>query len=221
MNRKWTEEDTRWLAENQSRMDPLALSKRLKAPLAEVERRLREMAAGHEAAAKRTPVTLKEATREQTAARKEYEKGIDLFRRKSLGEAAKAFEDLIENHPDDKELTDRARTYLAACRNGKKAAPSKAPSKAELFYAAVYQKNLGNLGRAFELLRQAGDGDPDGRVPYLTACCHALAGEPELAVSSLKKAISLNRENRIHAKLEGDLASLRGHPAFVELLVEV
>ena len=43
MNRKWTEDDSRWLKANHGRMDLQTLSQELKVPLAEVERRLQAL----------------------------------------------------------------------------------------------------------------------------------------------------------------------------------
>ncbi len=220
MNRKWTEEDSRWLRDNHTRMDPLAISVRLKVPLSEVERRVRDLkaAAAEAAASRNAPGSLKEAAREHSAARKEYEKGIELFNRRDLDHAARVFEAIVEGAPEDKTLLDRARMYLAACRNGKK--PSGSSSVDDLFAAAVFEKNRGNPTRALELLRKA-DGDAsDGRVPYLAACCHAMAGETDLAIQHLKKAIRLDRQNRVQARLDADLAVLRGTAAFSELLAE-
>src|SRR6266853_28516 len=124
-------------------------------------------------------------------ARKEYEKAIELFHKRSFDDAGRRFEDFIEKHPDEKEFLDRARMYLAACRNGKKNRPASPSEPEELYHAAVFEKNRGNVEKALELLRKtAGRRDGDGRVHYLTACCHALAGDVEEALVHLKKAIA-------------------------------
>lgn len=219
MTRKWTEEDTRWLKANCERMDLQTLSHELGAPLAEVEKRLKQIrSAGHDdrGASVKAPSTVKEAVREISAARREYEKAIEVFHRRDLEDAARRFEALIEAHPTEKEIVDRSRMYVAACRNGKKR--STTPSEPdELFHAAVFEKNRGNFPRALELLKKAnGRKDEDGRMHYLAACCHALAGEADEALASLKKAIAASDQNRIQARLDSDLLSLRANPAFSE-----
>jgi len=163
--------------------------------------------------------TVKEAVKETSAARKEYERAIELFHKRHFDEAARRFEDLIEKHPDEKEFLDRARMYLGACRTGKKTKGLTAAEPEELYHAAVFEKNRGNVEKALELLRRnPGRRDGDGRVHYLTACCLALQGDVEQALLSLRKAIAADDQNRIQARLEADLAILRGTQGFTELV---
>src|SRR5450759_260072 len=219
--RKWTDDDARWLKANFGRMDLQTLSKELGLPLEDLEKKIRQMklAAPEPDRPRKAPASLKEAVKETSAARKEYEKAIELFHKRHFDEAARRFEDLIEKHPDEKEFLDRARMYLGACRTGKK---TKGPSMAEpeeLYYAAVFEKNRGNVDKALELLRKnAGRRDGDGRVHYLAACCFALQDDAEQALQSLRKAIAADDQNRIQARLEADLAPLRGTQGFTELV---
>ena len=122
MNKKWSDEETRWLKINFGRMDLQNLSHKLGCSLTEIEKKVKQLrlVAPEQASARKTPGTLKEAVREISAARRDYEKAIDLFHKRKLEEAGRHFEDLIEKHPDEKEFVDRARMYLSACRNGKK-----------------------------------------------------------------------------------------------------
>lgn len=221
MSRKWTDEDTRWLKANFARMDIQSLSKRLGIPLAEVEKRMKQMklSPSESAAPRKAPASLKDQQRELSAARREYEKAIDLFHKRRLDEAAERFQALVDNHPDEKEFLDRARMYLSACRNGKKSRGSSPSEPEELYHAAVFEKNRGNLDKALDLLKKTtGRKDGDGRLHYLAACCHALQGDAEQALANLRKAIAADDQNRIHARLETDLVSLRGTPDFSELV---
>jgi tetratricopeptide (TPR) repeat protein len=220
-SRKWSDEDADWLKMNFGRMDLQRLSHELRFPLEEVEKRIKDLKLlGHEgnAGKHRAPTSLKEAVRELSAARRDYERAIELFHKRQFDEAAKRFEDLIQNHPDEKELADRARMYLTASRNGKR--NNTTPDEPEeIYHAAVFEKNRGNVDKALELLKKsASRRDGDGRVHYLAACCHALAGQPEQALADLKKAILADGQNRIHARLEADLSSLKGTAGFSELL---
>ncbi len=218
--RKWTDDDARWLKANLGRMDMQTLSKELGLPLEELEKKIRHLKLGPEPdKSRKAPASLKEAAREASAARKDYEKAIELFHKRHFDEAARRFEDLIEKHPDEKEFLDRARMYLGACRNGKKAKGVASAEPEELYHAAVFEKNRGNVEKALDLLRKnAGRRDGDGRVHYLTACCLALQGEVDQALQSLKKAIAADDQNRIQARLEADLAALRGTQGFTELV---
>lgn len=225
MNRKWTEDESRWLRDNHARMDVQSLSQRLGIPIAEVEKRLKVMklASADEAPApqltRKAPATLREAVREMSAARRDYEKAMEAFHRRDLADAAKRFEAVVDKYPEAREYVDRARMYLAACRNGgKKTAPAPS-SPEELYHAAVYEKNRGQVSKALELLKRAtSTREADPRFLYLAACCHALAGSAEDAIASLGRAIAADPMNRIHARLETDLSSLRGRPGFSELL---
>jgi tetratricopeptide (TPR) repeat protein len=219
--RKWTEDDARWLKANFGRMDSQTLSRKLGLSLEDLEKKVRQLklAAPEPDKSRKAPASLKEAVREFSAARKEYEKAIELFHRRHFDEAARRFEELIEKHPDEKEFLDRARMYLTACRNGKKAKGGSMESPEEIYHAAVFEKNRGNVEKALELLRKnAGKKDGDGRVHYLSACCLALQGDLEQALLSLRKAIAADDHNRIQARLEADLSALRGMQGFTELV---
>ncbi len=219
--RKWTDDDARWLKANFGRMDLQTLSKELGLPLEDLEKKIRQMKlTGPEPERpKKTPASLKDAVKESSAARKEYEKAIELFHKRHFDEAARRFEDLIEKHPDEKEFLDRARMYLGACRSGKRAKGPTAADPEELYHAAVFEKNRGNIEKALDLLRRNPTRrDGDGRVHYLLACCLALQGDVEQALQSLRKAIAADDQNRIQARLEADLAILRGTQGFTELL---
>ena len=183
--RKWTDDDARWLKANFGRMDLQTLSKELGLPLEDLEKKIRQMKlAGPEPdRPRKAPASLKEAVKETSAARKEYEKAIELFHKRHFDEAARRFEDLIEKHPDEKEFLDRARMYLGACRTGRRTKGPAAAEPDELYHAAVFEKNRGNIEKALELLRRnPARRDGDGRVHYLTACCLALQGDVEQAL---------------------------------------
>ncbi len=222
MTKKWTDDDTRWLRTNVVRLDIQTLALKLGFPLEEVEKRIRQLklaASSVAAAPRKAPASLKEAQKELSAARKEYEKAIEAFHKRRFEEAARRFEELIEKYPDEKEFRDRAKMYLAACRSGKKSKGASPSEPEELYHHAVFEKNRGNVDRALELLRKAaGRRDGDGRLHYLAACCHALQGDLDQALLSLKKAIAASDQNRIQARLDTDLTALRGHQGFTELL---
>ena len=223
MNRKWTEDSSRYLRENHDRMDTLTIAGRLKVSVAEVEKRLAEMRAGTRppAATRKGPLTVKEVARERAASRKEYERALAHFHRHELEPAARILEALLASGVEDVVLSDRARAYLAACKNGKRPEKEKAGSHPEeLYHAAVFEKNRGNLARALELLKKADRDGTDARAAYLAACCHALSGDAEPAFAELKRAIRLDRQNRIQARIDADLATLRATPGFAELLAE-
>ena len=222
MNRHWTQDEIRWLRANIGRMDLQSASRALGGPLVEIERKVRELQADSPealGAGRKAPATHKEAARELSHARKVFEKGMEHLHRREMEPAAACFGEVLALHPEERELVDRARTYLAVARNGKKDRERTPKDSKEVYHAAVFEKNRGNCLRAIELVQAAnGHGDPDGRLAYLAACCLALNGRREEAMASLKAAIAASDQNRIQARLEADLASLRAEPLFESLV---
>jgi tetratricopeptide (TPR) repeat protein len=222
MSRHWTQDEIRWLRANVGRVDLQSASRSLGIPLVDIEKKVRELQAespdaAH--AARKAPTTHREAARELTHARKVFEKGMEHLHRREMEGAAACFAEIVELHPDERELVDRARTYLAVARNGKKDREKLPRDGAETYHAAVFEKNRGNCAKALELVRSAnGQADPDGRLAYLAACCHALTGRPAEAIESLRAAIAASDQNRIQARLEADLVPLRSDPHFDALV---
>ncbi len=215
MSRHWTQDEIRWLRANEGRMDLQSASRALGVPLVEIEKKVQELAAERAVAARRPPATHREAARELSQARKLFEKGMEHFHRREMEAAASCFAELLEIHPDENELVDRARTYLSVARNGKRDREKALRDPVEIYHAAVYEKNRGNCLKAIELVQSAnGQSDPDGRLAYLAACCLALNGRNAEALASLRIAVEASDQNRIQARLEADLASLRTEPLF-------
>jgi len=222
MSRHWTQDEIRWLRANVERMDLQSASRTLGVPLVEVEKKARELRAEALEAAgsqRKAPASHREAARELTQARKLFEKGMEHFHRREMEPAATCFAEVVELRPDEPELVDRARTYLHLSRNGRRDRDKPLRDVAEIYHAAVFEKNRGNCQKAVELVQSAnGQGDPDGRLSYLAACCLALAGRKPEALACLRAAVDASDQNRIQARLEADLASLRTEPQFEALV---
>jgi tetratricopeptide (TPR) repeat protein len=219
MSRHWTQDEIRWLRVNVERMDLQSASRALGVPLVDVERKAAELRAEAATSARRPPATLKEAARELSQAHRLFDRGMEHFHRREMEAAAAAFGELVDLHPDERELIDRARTYLAVARNGKKEREKPLRDAAEIYHAAVFEKNRGNCQKAIELVVSAnGAPDADGRLAYLAACCNALLGRPSEALDALARAIEASGQNRIQARLDADLVSLKAEPRFESLL---
>ncbi len=219
MSRHWTQDEIRWLRANVERMDLQSASRTLGVPLVELERKVAELKAEDLGAARKAPATHREAARELSQARRLFEKGIEHLHRREMEAAAGCFAEVVDLHPEERELVDRARTFLAVARNGKREREKPLRDPVEIYHAAVFEKNRGNCLRAIELVQAVnGQGDPDGRLAYLAACCLALNGRAADALASLRAAIEASDHNRIQARLEADLASLRSDPLFDALV---
>ena len=129
--------------------------------------------------------------------------------------AAKVFECVLRQYPEEKELHERVRQYLNICHRQitpKEAAPR---TQEERLYAATLAINCGRYDQALANLRLVRDEDPDNdHALYMLAVAHAQRGEPAEAIAHLERAIALNPENRALAKGDPDLEPLRADDAF-------
>jgi tetratricopeptide (TPR) repeat protein len=110
--------------------------------------------------------------------------------------------------------------YLAVCAR-RKDSDRPAPSEPEdFYYAAVLEKNRGNVDEAIEHLKRATrrNGDGDGRVDFLLACCYAQQGELETALGHLRRAIEEDQRHRVLARHDRDFDPVREAPEFQKLL---
>ena len=88
----------------------------------------------------------------------------------------------------------------------------------DLYYAAVLEKNRGNVSEAIEHLKHAAKKNGGGRVDFLLACCYAQSGDSGTALEHLKKAIEEDQSNRILARHDRDFDPVRDSPEFQDLL---
>src|SRR5262249_35971645 len=157
--------------------------------------------------------TLKELSRHTENARKDFDRGVAALQKKKIDEAQRNFFDLIQKYPDEKELVDRARVYLAVCERQKNAARPSLVEPEDFYYAALLEKNGGNVSEAIEHAKRAARKNGGGKVDFLLACCYAQTGEVETAVEHLRKAIEEDQRNRILARHDRDFDPLRDTPA--------
>jgi tetratricopeptide (TPR) repeat protein len=219
MAKRWSEAELRFLRDNESKMSVQALADALSVRVEEIEKKLEKVgAAAGGGEEPKKPLTLKELSRHTENARKEYDRGVAALQRKKLDEAERHFADLIQKYPEEKELVDRARVYLAVCERQRLAARSMLSEPEDFYYAAVLEKNRGNVEEAIEHLKRAARKNGGGKVDFLLACCYAQRGEPGSALEYLKRAIGEDQRNRILARHDRDFDPVRDSPEFQELL---
>lgn len=162
------------------------------------------------------PVPKRPAYYEAIAA---YETGVRALQRHDFAAAAEQFRTVLQRHPDERELVERATLYLRVCERetANRAADPRTPG--ERIYAATVALNSGNFETALAHLRQALADDPNSdHANYIMAVALSDHGEMDSALAHLRKAIQLNPENRSLARQDPDLAVLRETPAGRELL---
>jgi tetratricopeptide (TPR) repeat protein len=150
---------------------------------------------------------------------KEFERGVTHLHRQNYAEAVDRFQAVIESHPLEKELLDRAHVYLRICKGmmDRKVAQPKKPE--DNFYFGVIKANEANYDEAVKYLDRALQNAPkDEKVHYVMASTLALKGERQDALKHLREAIELNATNRIFARNDPDFEPLRGDEDFQNLV---
>jgi tetratricopeptide (TPR) repeat protein len=148
-----------------------------------------------------------------------YQRGLKALQRRQYETAATAFGQLLEQHPDERELHERARLYLAVCKRetGPRAKPPRGVE--DRILAATLALNRRDVDEALALLRTAGVAESNqDHVQYLLALAHAQRADPEAAGRHLSKAIALNPKNRVTAKHEADFDAIRESRPFRDAL---
>jgi tetratricopeptide (TPR) repeat protein len=220
MTKRWTEAELRFLRDNAGKMSVQAFADVLSVRIDELEKKIK--AIGQEGAAEssaaRKANTLKELSKHTENARKDYDRGVAALQKKKLDEAERNFLDLIQKYPGERELVDRARVYLSVIERQKRNARPALTEPEDYYYAAVLEKNRGNVAEAIEHLKRAARKNGHGRVDFLLACCYAQSGETDTALLHLKSAIDEDQSNRILARHDRDFDPLRETAGFQELL---
>lgn len=219
MAKRWTEAELRFLKDNAGKMSLQALAEALSVRLDELEKKMERLELVRQAEpAARKAQTLKELSRDTVNARKEYDRGVGALQKKKIEEAERRFLELIQKYPEEKELADRARVYLAVCERQRNTARPALTEPEDFYYAAIYEKNRGNVAEAIEHLKRAAKKNGGGKVDFLLACCYAQRGDLESALAHLRKAIEDDQGHRILARHDRDFDQVRDTPEFQELL---
>ena len=190
-------------------------------PAARTRRPTKKAAAARKApgARKRIAAPIVKIREAYARAIKLYEKGLKALQRRNFQTAKAAFQQLLDQHPEEKELHDRARLYLNVCEReaGPKAKPPKTTD--ERLLAATLALNRRDFDEALSMLHKAAKTYPDDdHVHYMLAVTHALREDAEAAATHLNKAIELNPDNQLQAKQEPDFDCIRASKPFLEVI---
>lgn len=148
-----------------------------------------------------------------------YERGVQALQRHNYPAAAEHFRTVLERHPDERELVERARLYLRVCERETSRQPPTPTSPEERVYAATVSLNSGDHDAALGHLNRALTDDPESdHAHYIMAVALSMRGRPEDALEHLRQAIALNPENRALARQDPDLELLRQHGEFRAVL---
>lgn len=159
------------------------------------------------------------------AARRESgDPALDLFARAVTAthqqhwrDAAALLQRLLAESDDDPALAERARQYLALCKE-RLAQRAPAHDDEDPYLLAVVAKNRGDFGEALALCRRGGRHRRDERMAYLAASILALEGEVAESAELLALAVGQNARNRVQAVHDSDFAEVLGRAEFAFVL---
>jgi len=221
MAKRWTEAELRFLTDNAGKMSVQALADVLSVRIDDAEKKIKALGlngGASESASAKKAQTLKELSKHTENARKDYDRGVSALQKKKLDEAERNFTDLIQKYPEERELVDRARVYLTVCQRQRRDPRPALSEPEDFYYAAVLEKNRGNVAEAIAHLNQAARKNGGGRVDFLLACCYAQQGDLETALAHLQKAIEEDQRHRVLARHDRDFDPVRETPEFQKLL---
>jgi len=222
MVKRWAEAELRFLSDNAEKMSVQALADALSVRVDDLEKKMEKLGllgkAAPGAPEPKRAQTLKELSKHTENARKEYDRGVASLQRKKLDEAERHFLDLIQKYPEERELVDRARVYLTVCQRQRRDPRPALSEPEDFYYAAVLEKNRGNVAEAIAHLNQAARKNGGGRVDFLLACCYAQQGDLVTALTHLQKAIEEDQRHRVLARHDRDFDPVREAPEFQKLL---
>jgi tetratricopeptide (TPR) repeat protein len=154
--------------------------------------------------------------REQRSKKDEYQKtlaaysvAVKEFQKGEYEKAAASFVDFIEKFPADKEIVDRARTYLAIAKKRPKKESPALKGFEDHYRAGVAKINQKDYPAAVKLLEKALEyKENEGLVYYLLADAHNLQGRTDDALEFLKKAVQKDKTYAVLAQNEPDFEPL-------------
>jgi len=154
--------------------------------------------------------------REQRSKKDEYQKALTAygqavkeFHKGDFEKAVELLKAFIEKFPVDREIVDRAKTYLAIAQKRPKKESVSPKSFEDHYRQGVVKINQGDHAGAVKILEKALEfKEKEGLVYYLLADVHSLIGQTDTALDYLKKAIQKDKALSVAAQNEPDFEPL-------------
>jgi tetratricopeptide (TPR) repeat protein len=149
-----------------------------------------------------------------------FEKAVKAVGKRDYEKGREHLETLIASHPDERDVVERARAYLALCERALEKKPSFKPKTfEELLGYGVYLHNRGEFQDALKVLQQAAELHPKNEhVLYCIAATASRSGDAPVAMKALRAAIAANPANRAQARNDSDFDPVREDEEFVGLI---
>lgn len=150
--------------------------------------------------------------REQRSKKDEYQKALAAygqavkeFHKGEFDKAVESFKGFIEKFPADREIVDRARTYIAIAQKRPKKESVALKGFEDHYRQGVVKINQGDYAGAVKVLEKALEyKEKEAIVDYLLADVHCLMGQTDAALDFLKKAIQKDKQFAVLAQNETD-----------------
>jgi tetratricopeptide (TPR) repeat protein len=151
-----------------------------------------------------------------------FEKALKALGKKEFEKAREQFSGLLANYPEERELLERARTYVAVCDRAlleSRRTSFRPKSFEDLLAYGVYLHNRGEFDEALKALRQAIEIHPKNEhALYCLAATAARAGDAAQAMKALRSAIAASPSSRAQARGDSDFDALRDDEEFIDLV---
>jgi len=151
-----------------------------------------------------------------------FEKAVRALGKKEYERARDLLDGLIESHPEERDLLERARSYRTFCERTLAEAkrPSFRPKSFEdMLNHGVFLHNRGEYEEALRVLKQAAEIHPrNEHVLYCLAATAARTGDTATALKALRSAIAASPASRAQARSDSDFDLLRDDEEFIALV---
>jgi tetratricopeptide (TPR) repeat protein len=147
-----------------------------------------------------------------------YGKAVEAFGRAlknlhkgDLDRARGQFQSILSEFPDERELVERVRVYVAICDRTARRETTATPRDFEEYVTSgVFSHNLGDYANAAKHLRRALELQPKSDYAhYCLAAVYARMGDSPAALRHLREAMMGNRYSRVLAQSDSDFEPLR------------
>lgn len=165
-----------------------------------------------------TPAS-RQASRDEAAALKAFERAHKEFVRGNFSTSRDLFRKLIVEHAGVSEVTARARTYLNIAESRLRSESSLPRDADALYDRGVIELNRGDFVAAQEMFERSLKRDPEAAdTLYALAATRARLGAVEPALQSLERAVELKPVLRVRAQTDTDFVVLRNEPEFERII---
>jgi tetratricopeptide (TPR) repeat protein len=147
----------------------------------------------------------------------EYESALKAMQEGKYDKAREGFRKLSEQ--SSPEVAERARVYFEACGRQATKQERKFSGPEEQYDYAISLLNTGLYDEAREQLETILAKAPQADYAlYGLSILESMTGQTEQCLVHLSAAISINPQNRIHARVDSDFQDMADDPRFTELL---